>query len=303
MTAFIKPALLKPGDMVAMVAPSGVVEAEYIEKATQIIESWGLKVRHGKNLMAEFHQFAGTDSQRLSDFQEALDDAEIKAVICARGGYGAIRIIDQVNWSKFKQNPKWVTGFSDITVFHVALFNLGIQSLHCIMPINFKKYHSDSEPVVRMAKALFEGKVEYKIGAGPLCRAGTERAKLVGGNLSLLYALNGTSSDFNPDCRILFIEDVGEQYYHIDRMMQSLKLSGKLNKIGGLIVGGLSEMSDNKRPFGKTPEEIVADAVEGFNYPVVFNFPAGHLFHNYPLIIGADTSLQVSADSVEVKME
>jgi muramoyltetrapeptide carboxypeptidase len=302
MASLIKPALLEPGDAIAMIAPSGVVEADYIQKSTEIFESWGLKVRHGKNLMAEFHQFAGTDDQRLGDMQKALDDSEIKAIICARGGYGAIRIIDQINWSKFKQKPKWITGFSDITVFHNSLFNMGIQSVHSIMPINFKKYQADSEPVLAFAKVLFEGKVEYSYEAARLCRPGTEKNPITGGNLSLLYALKGTAYDWNPQGNILFIEDVGEQYYHIDRMMQSLKLSGKLENIGGLIVGGLSEMADNKRPFGKTPEEIIAEAVQDYNYPVAFNFPAGHIFNNMPIIMGAETSLNVTEVSVEIKM-
>lgn len=303
MKTFIKPTLLQTGDTIALVAPSGVVEADYIEKSTRIFESWGLKVKHGKNLLAEYHQFAGTDSQRLSDFQEALDDGNIKAIVCARGGYGALRIIDKVNWHKFLQTPKWITGFSDITVFHSVLCNMGIQSLHCIMPINFKKYEGDSPAVTWMAKALFEGNVEYKIAAHPLCRPGTERAAIVGGNLSLLYALKGTSCDLNLNGNILFIEDVGEQLYHIDRMMQSFKLSGKFGEIGGLIVGGLSDMSDSKRPFGKTVEEIISEAIEGYSFPVVFNFPAGHINDNYPIIMGAETSLQVTSDSVEIKME
>jgi muramoyltetrapeptide carboxypeptidase len=302
MKPFIKPDLLKKGDVVAMVAPSGVVDAGYIEKTTLIIESWGLRVKHGKNLLAVDNQFAGTDQQRLHDFQEALDDSDIKAIICARGGYGAIRIIDKIEWNKFWYKPKWVAGFSDITVFHSVLCNMHIQSLHCIMPINFKKYTADSVPVRLMQQALFEGKIEHTFKSHKLNRMGKIKSRILGGNLSILYALQGTPYELKNKSSVFFLEDVGEKIYHLDRMMQSLKLAGKLNSIGGLLVGALSEMTDGKKPFGKNPEEVIADVVEGTSFPVAYGFPAGHISNNYPLILGSEALLEVNEKKTSLRM-
>lgn len=302
MSTIIKPPLLKTGQTVAIVAPAGVVERSYINKAVEVFESWGLKVILGNNLFAEYHQFAGSDGQRLSDVQLALDDEEVRAVFCARGGYGTIRIIDSIHWHGFQQNPKWVVGFSDITALHATVCNQGFESVHGVMPINIGKLSTTSKPLEYLKEVLFKGAVSYSIEPHALNRSGTEKAKLIGGNLSLLNTLSGTEYDFNWDGKVLFIEDVGEQYYHIDRIMQSLRLAGKLEKLSGLIVGGFSEMIDNKRPFGRTPEEIIADIVQGFDYPVAFGFPAGHVQDNYPLIIGAEVSLEVNNLGASIKM-
>lgn len=301
MSQLKKPSLLMPGDKIAIVAPSSRVEADYIEKSISIFEDWGLIVEKGKHILKGFHQFSGTDAQRLEDFQHAIDSEDIKAVICARGGYGAIRLLDKINWNKFMQNPKWIVGFSDITALHFSVQNLGFQSIHGVMPINMADLHKNSREVEMLGQALFDGKIEYELPTHKLNITGTEVATVVGGNLSILYTLAATPFGVDLTKTILFIEDVGEQFYHLDRMMQSLKLSGQLEELCGLIVGGLSKMTDAKRPFGKSPEEIVAEVVQGFDYPVVFGFPAGHIANNEPIILGAETALEVTSDFVKVR--
>lgn len=302
METYIKPRLLKPGDTVAIVAPAGVVEREYIEKAVHLFGQWGLKVALGSNLFARNGIFAGTDKQRLSDLQQALDAEEVKAVICARGGYGMLRILDSIHWHKFLHNPKWVAGFSDITALHAAILNRGIQSLHSLMPINMANPASTSTDIENLHRALFHGTLEYKLQPFSQNCTGVEKACLAGGNLSLLYALACTSEDIDWKGKIMFIEEVGEYTYHLDRMMQSFRLSGRFEGLAGIIVGGLSEMNDEKRPFGRTPEEIIADAVKGYSFPVAFGFPAGHIATNHPLILGAEVALEVRADGVSIKM-
>lgn len=302
MTQFKKPPLLKPGDRVAIVAPAGRAETSYVEKSIFVFEDWGLTVEKGKHLLGSFHQFSGTDEQRLRDLQYAIDSDDIKAVICARGGYGTLRILDQIHWTKFLQNPKWLVGFSDITALHFSIQHLNIQSIHSVMPINMESMSSTSLPVEMLAKAFFEGKVEYELPPHKLNITGTEVAPVVGGNLSLLNALSSTPYALDFEGKILFLEDVGEKFYHIDRMMQSLRLTGKLEKLSGLIVGGLSKMKDDERPFGKCPEEIIKEVVDGFDFPVVFGFPAGHIPDNRPLIFGAETAMEVRKDFVKIKM-
>jgi muramoyltetrapeptide carboxypeptidase len=303
MASLIKPLLLKSGNLVTIVAPSGIVSESYVTKAVNVFESWGLKVKLGKNIFAEHFQFAGTDEQRLADLQQALDDNNNSAIICARGGYGAIRIADRISINRLAKKPKWVVGFSDATVLHSIIQNAGIQSVHALMPINFTDLSTDEKPIELLRQVLFEGKMEYNLPPFGLNKTGTERAVVTGGNLSLLYALSGTPYEIDTTGKILFIEDVGEQLYHLDRMLQSYRLAGKFSKLKGLIVGGLTEMEDKKRPFGKTAEEIVSSVVEGYNFPVIFNFPAGHQKDNCPLILGSETLLDVTPDSVKVRFD
>lgn len=303
MDNFIKPEALKPGDKVAIVAPAGRVEKSYIDKSVSIFESWGLNVVLGKHLLYGFHQFAGTDTERLEDFQTALDAEDIRAVICARGGYGTIRIVDKINWARFKQAPKWVTGFSDITTIHGSIQNLGIQSLHSFMPINMKDLKGEDQPLAMFRDALFGESISYGLEPHRLNSEGTEVSPVVGGNLSLLYALNGSPFLVDIEHKILFLEDVGEQYYHIDRMMQSLRLSGVFEKINGLVVGGMTEMEDQKPPFGKSSEEIIAETVNSYDFPVVFGFPAGHQKNNLPIILGGTVALEASAQQVKIRFQ
>jgi muramoyltetrapeptide carboxypeptidase len=224
-----------------------------------------------------------------------LDDDSVKAIISARGGYGTLRIIDKLNFEKFQKNPKWIIGYSDVTVLHSHVHrNCGIETLHATMPINF---HKDEESVETLRKALFGEKISYEISAQPMNRNGEAQGELVGGNLSLLYALQGSSSDINTEGNILFIEDLDEYLYHIDRMVVSLKRSGKLSKLAGLVVGGMNDMKDNQVPFGKTAGEIIAEAVAEFKYPVCFGFPAGHTAKNLALPLGRRAKLKVSGVS------
>lgn len=295
-----KPASLKPGSKIRIVAPSGLVSDSYIKKAVQLFESWELQVELGENLFASYNQFAGTDAQRLSDLQSALDDESVAAIICARGGYGLMRIIDKLNWKRFANSPKWITGFSDITVLHSCLSQLAIQSLHSPMPINFENLDESLKPLTHYKEALFGHTLEFTIPFSEFSIAGKAEGILTGGNLSLLYALMGTPYDIETRGKILFLEDVGEQLYHLDRMLQAMRLAGKFEGLKGLIVGGMTEMEDKKRPFGKSPAEIISEALPSNAYPVVFNFPAGHMKANLPLILGGKTTLVADQNRVKI---
>lgn len=290
-----QPPFLKKGDKVAIVAPARKISKEEIQPAVDILRSWGLQVELGKNLFGTDNQFSGTDDERAEDLQTMLNDTSIKAIISARGGYGALRIIDKIDFKKFKTHPKWIVGYSDITVLHSHINCLGIETLHATMPINFTKNVVATES---LRKALFGKRVSYKIPVHVLnkkVKKGTEliEGELVGGNLSLLYALSGSASDINTKNKILFIEDLDEYLYHIDRMMLQLKRAGKLKHLTALVVGGMADMKDNAIPFGKTAEEIILDAVKEYNYPVVFGFPAGHIDENFALYFGRKAKLKI----------
>lgn len=287
----ITPPYLKPGDCIGIVAPARKLSAEELAPAIKILEDWGLKVKLGKHIYAAYSQFAGTDEERCSDFQSMLNDAEIKAILAARGGYGEVRIIDSVDFSVFKEHPKWIVGYSDVTVFHSHIHtHLGIETLHATMPINFNK---DAESIALLKEALFGEPIAYTINSTNLNKKGEAKGALVGGNFSLLYALAATPSDIDTRGKILFLEDLDEYLYHIDRMMMQLKRSGKLAGLKGLVIGSFSEMKDNTVPYGKTAEEIILDAVSEYNYPVCFGFPAGHGNMNYPLFLGREVELSV----------
>ncbi len=290
-----RPHFLKKGDTVAIIAPARKISEAELDPAIKILESWGLKVKSGKHIYAVDNQFAGTDAERCSDLQTMLDDSNIKAIFSARGGYGAVRIIDKLDFSGLKKNPKWIIGYSDVTVFHSHIHtHTGIETLHATMPINFTK---DGESLEMLKKTLFGELPSYHIHSHKLNRHGEAEGILVGGNLSLLYALAGTPSDIDTKDKILFLEDLDEYLYHIDRMMIQLKRSGKLAGLKGLVIGSFSEMKDNTVPFGKTAEEIIADAVQEYDYPVCFGFTAGHGNKNLPLIMGGKISLGVDTQS------
>ena len=286
------PAYLKKGDRIGIIAPARKISLAEIQFAVDAMKSWGLEVVLGKNLFKEENQFSGSDAERTADLQQMLDDDSILAVISARGGYGTLRIIDRLDFSKFQKDPKWIIGYSDITVLHSHIHcNFGIETIQATMPINF---HKDKESVETFRKALFGEKLDYEISKHPLNRSRAADGVLIGGNLSLLYALIGSKSDINTKEKILFIEDLDEYLYHIDRMMLSLKRAGKLSGLAGLVVGGMSDMKDNQVPFGKSAEEIIFDAVKEFNYPVCFNFPSGHTEKNLTLLFGRRAKLNVS---------
>lgn len=296
----LRPEHLKHGDTIAIVSTARKISTAEIQPAVDELTDWGLKVVVGKNIYNQQNQFAGSDEQRLADFQNALDDKNIKAILFARGGYGTVRIIDAANWSKFKQNPKWLIGFSDITVIHShVLQNCGAETLHAPMAFNFKKASTDS--IDALKKILFGENISYTIPENILSdmnRHGSAKGILTGGNLSILYAMNGTPSDIDYSGKILFIEDIDEYLYHIDRMMLTLKRAGKLKSLAGLIVGGITDMKDNTVPFGKSAEEIILEAVAEYSYPVCFGFPAGHIRDNRPLIFGSEVELNVTEEII-----
>lgn len=295
---FIQPEFLKKGDKIGIVACARKISKEELQPAIDILQNWGLEVVLGKNVFNAEHQFSGTDEERAADLQSMLDDTSIKAVISARGGYGTVRIIDKLNFSTFKKHPKWIIGYSDITVLHSHIHNMGIQTLHATMPINFKV---NEEATETLRKSLFGEKIHYSFEPHALNKNGKAEGILVGGNLSLLYALCGSNSDIDTKGKILFIEDLDEYLYHIDRMMMNLKRSGKLSGLTGLIVGGMSDMKDNAVPFGKTAEAIILDAVKEYNYPVCFHFPCGHIDRNLAIILGKKVELTLENGYSEIK--
>ena len=280
---------LKEKDQVAIVATAKKISPGQLDAAVKIIQDWGLKVVLGKNIHKEFHQFAGTDKERLKDLQTALDNENIKAVLCVRGGYGTSRIIDQVDLKAFKKTPKWIAGFSDTTVLHCHLQKQGFQSIHSTMPLLFAKDSASS--VLSLKNTLFGEKLSYEFKGDKLNRTGTAAGILIGGNLSILNTITSTASDIDTKGKILFIEDIDEYLYHIDRMMVHLKRAGKLKPLAGLVVGHMTNMKDNEIPFGKNIKELILDAVKEYKFPVCFNFPSGHEPENMALKFGAKVKL------------
>lgn len=294
------PPFLQPEDRIAIVATARKITRPDITYSLEILKRWGLEVTIGKNLLKVSHQFAGTDNERLSDFQQALDDPTIRAIICARGGYGTLRIIDKLLFDKFLSAPKWIVGYSDITVLHSHLHTkYNVASVHATMPINFP--NNSHKAIESLRRALFGEPLSCKCLFHPLNRNGTASGQVVGGNLSLLHTLSGTPSDIDTKGKILFIEDIDEYLYHIDRMMLNLKRSGKLAGLAGLVSGCFTKMKDNEIPFGKKAEDIICEAVEEYSYPICFNFPVGHINDNRALIIGATAELSVSEDKTTFK--
>lgn len=295
----ICPEHLHPGDPVAIAATARKVSPEEMQPAIRLLESWGLQVIIPQKLYSEEHQMAGDDNTRASVLQQLIDDDTIKAIFCARGGYGTVRIIDSVDFSHLLSHPKWIVGYSDVTVLHSHLHKLGLETLHAIMPINIPEdAHRHPYPATEtLHKVLFGESIDYNFDAHGLNRPGTAEAPIVGGNLSILYSLCGSPSDIDTDGKILFIEDLDEYLYHIDRMMQNLKRCGKLSHLAGLLVGAMSDMHDNTIPFGKSAEEIIHEATKEYDYPVCFNIPVGHIGEqNRTLCLGRKTNMVVSKD-------
>lgn len=296
----LRPAALQQGNSVYILSTARKISLEEILPAIKVFESWGLKVVVGKTIGKEFRQFAGTDAERKEDFQTALDDKNIKAIICARGGYGTVRMMDDLNYDEFMKTPKWVVGFSDITMLHTHISNsIGIQTLHAQMPFSFPK--STPEAIESFRKEMFGIKNEFEILPHELNRNGNAEGILIGGNLSILYSITGTKSGINTSGKILFLEDLDEYLYHIDRMLMNLKRSGKLHDLAGMVIGSFTEMKDNKVPFGISAYEIIAENVAEYNFPVCYNFPAGHIEDNRALVIGRTYQLNVSKNSVTLK--
>lgn len=301
MKKFIQPPYLKKGDKIGIVAPARKVSPEEMANAIKAFNEWGLEVVLGKNLYGHDNQYSGTDEERAADLQQMLDDKSVKAIISARGGYGSVRIIDTLDFTRFKKNPKWLIGYSDITLFHAHLHNMGFETLHATMPVNFKDNYNEQDSCEGLREAVFGKRLRYHINAHELNVKGNAEGVLVGGNLSIIYSLLGSVSDVDCKDKILFIEDIGEYLYHIDRMMISLKRAGKLNKIKGLLVGGFTDMNDNTIPFGKTPEQIIYEHAKALGIPVCFNMPVGHTPVNMPLIIGRTVKIKVGNAESEIK--
>jgi len=294
----IIPPPLVIGSKIAIVSTASKIDAEFVLSASEVLKMDGFEVIVEPHTLSNFHQYAGTDSSRASDLQHAIDDPEIAAIICSRGGYGTLRTIQHIDWSKFKMNPKWIVGFSDVTVLHSALNGMGIASIHGVMLRYFTENKQLTNSYISLKKALEGEPLTYSTPAEKYNREGDSCGELVGGNLSILYSLRGTPYDIDTDGKILFIEDLSEYLYHLDRMMLNFKTGGKLAKLAGLIVGSFTGMKDNDTPFGKCVEEIILDAVSEYDYPVAFNFPAGHQNENFALKMGIKTTLSVNTESV-----
>ena len=297
----IIPKKLEAGDKIGIISTARKINVEELSPAIKTLESWGLKVVCGINLFQEEDQFSGTVEQRTADLQGMIDDNSIKAILCARGGYGTVQIIDFIDFTNLKINSKWIVGYSDVTVLHSHLNNLGIASLHATMPINFKS--NTKKSLSSLKNSLFGNLNSIECKAHPLNKFGKIEGDIVGGNLSILYSLLGSDSDIDTTGKILFIEDLDEYLYHIDRMMMNLKRNGMLGKLKGLIVGGMSDMNDNSIPFGKTAEQIILEYTKNYDFPICFGFPAGHLSDNRCVRLGINSVLEISKNGVSLCQE
>ena len=296
----ITPAYLQKGDTVAIVATARKNIDDNLKFATDLLTSWGLNVKIGSTIGLDLNQLAGTDEQRAKDFQDQMDNPNIKAIWCVRGGYGTVRMIDLLDFTKFKKSPKWVIGFSDVTVLHNHLNTMGFKSIHGIMPVSSKATEEAKES---LRKSIFGEKLSYKIDTHNMNRFGKATGTLVGGNLSILYSLLGSKSAIDCHDKILFLEDLDEYLYHIDRMMMNLKRCGCLENLKGIVVGGMTKMKDNDIPWGKDALEIIQDITKNYKIPVIYNFPAGHIQDNRTLILGNNVSIDANAECSIVDFE
>jgi muramoyltetrapeptide carboxypeptidase len=290
------PPYLQPNDSIALLCPAGYMPREKAITCIETLKSWGYRVREGETLGGPSENyFSGTDDQRLAEFQQNLDDPEIKAILCGRGGYGLTRIIDRIDFSRFEKEPKWIIGYSDVTVLHAHIWsNYKIATLHAPMAGAFNDGEAGNPYIQSLRQAIAGQSAAYTCPGHPFNRPGTASGRLIGGNLSLLAHLTGTSSEIKTKGKILFLEDVGEYRYNIDRMLYQLKRSGKFDQLAGLIIGGFTDIKDTTRPFGASVEEIIRDVVKEYDYPVCFGFPVSHEKENYALKIGVRHTLGVS---------
>ena len=304
MDRHIKPENLKIGDTISIIAPSGVLKdyEQYMDKSISLMESWGLNVVLGSTIYESYGHFSSTDINREKDFQNAIDDNKIKAIWCARGGYGAMRIIDNINYDNLLKNPKWVIGYSDITAIHNDIHNLGVESLHGVMCKSLEDISVDDDSIKKLKDVIFgEGQLKYLIEGNEYNITGEASGKLVGGNLTLLQSLLQSKSSIETTKKIIFIEEVGEYLYHIDRMLHSLKRADYFSKCSGLIVGDFTDIKINETKFGKNLYEIINEIAEEYNFPVIYGFPAGHGQKNLPLIFGRNVEITVSENKSEIR--
>jgi muramoyltetrapeptide carboxypeptidase len=290
-----EPAPLRIGDKIGIISTASAIEKATITPAIELLKSKGFEIVTGEFLLARHHQFAGTDQQRAHDLQIMLDTPDIKAIICSRGGYGTLRTLQYIDWKIFLKFPKWIVGFSDVTVLHSQLHQLNIASIHGVMLGYFLRQNKPSESFGFLVNALEGEKINYTLPASTYNKLGKATGQVVGGNLSILFSLRGTPYDIDTNNKILFIEDLNEYLYHIDRIMLNLKTGGKLARLSALIVGGFTAMKDNETPFGKSLEEIILNAVEDYDYPVIFDFPAGHQINNFAIKLGCKAQISVTS--------
>ncbi|RYZ87582.1 MAG: LD-carboxypeptidase [Proteobacteria bacterium] len=295
----IAPPNLKPGDTVGIIATARKIDAATLNPAVALLKSWGLHVVLGRTIGKDEDQLAGPDWLRATDLQQMMDDPSIKLIWSAKGGYGTVRIVDRLDFTKFKKRPKWIAGFSDCTVLHSHLQTLGFQTIHGFMALSAKS--ASAEAISSFKTALFGGSRGYELARSPLDRNGKAEGILTGGNLSVLYSLIGSESEVDMKGKILFIEDLDEYLYHIDRMMMNLRRNGYFKDIKGLVIGGMTSMNDNDVPWGHTAEEIIRDIVKDYDFPVLFNFPAGHIRDNRSLIMGENVTLEVTEKQATLK--
>ncbi len=295
------PPSLRKGDTIGIVCPSGFMPADKAATCIRVLGEWGYNVRIGNTLGNQFHYFSGTDEERRADLQEMLDDADIKAILCGRGGYGMSRIIDALDFTRFKKSPKWIIGFSDITLLQAHLHTkYKMASLHSPMAAAFNDGEFANEYIQTLRKALKGNKLSYKCAPHSFNQLGTATGELVGGNLSLIAHMAGTHSAFNTKNKILFLEDVGEYIYNIDRMLIQLERSGVFSQLAGLIIGGFTDMKDTVIPFGTKITELIHQRVSKYRFPVCFDFPVSHERENYPLKVGVQHELIVGAKTVRL---
>lgn len=295
------PPSLQKGDTVAIVATARKHLNDDLQLAKTFLEAWGLHLKIGSSIGLDKNQLAGTDEERAADFQEQLDNPNIKAIWCVRGGYGSVRMIDLIDFTSFKKAPKWIIGFSDVTVLHSHLNQLGIASIHGMMPVNIPRATPEAKESLR--KALFGEALSYQLPAHEMNHKGKASGELVGGNLSILYSLLGSVSAIDCQDKILFLEDLDEYLYHVDRMLMNLKRNGCLENLKGIIVGGMTKMNDNEIPWGKNALEIIQDVTKPYDIPIVYGFPAGHLPDNRALIFGKTVILEVTDGGTKLMFE
>ncbi|MBL85178.1 MAG: LD-carboxypeptidase [Winogradskyella sp.] len=295
----IRPPYLKKGDTVAIVAPSGILKnrEREVQQAVDLLKSWGLHATVGKHVFSKANHFAGTDAERCEDLQKAMDDPTISAIWCARGGYGTVRILDKLDYTKLKENPKWIIGYSDITALHNQLHNQGFESLHALMCVSLTKDISEVQESVDTFKAALFGKPKnYDLEGSKYNREGEAKGQLIGGNLTMLHTMLGSDTSLDTSGKILFIEEIGEYKYHIDRMLQSMKRAGYFENLKGLVVGDMSKLRKNTTLWGTSIEQLILDALEEYDFPIAFNMPAGHEKDNRALVLGREVELKVGKD-------
>lgn len=305
-TTLIQPPNLKTGDTVAIVATAGILKnrTDEIEKARKLLESWGLNTVIGNNVFKQNHHFAGTDDERREDLQKAMDDPKISAIWCARGGYGTVRILDKLDYTKFKKHPKWIIGYSDVTALHNQINIEGFESIHAMMCTSLQdKPETIKETISTFKDALFGTPLEYTLTGTKYNKTGVAKGQLVGGNLTLLHTMLGSNTSINTSGKILFFEDIGEYKYHIDRMLQSLKRAGYFDNCKGVIIGDMTKVKRNSTAWGTTVRQLIVDTLSEYGFPIAFNMPAGHEKDNRALIFGRTIRLKVDKNQSTIVFE